>query len=215
MSLRFSSRVPKRGSRLGVISKAIFKGIKGLQEDVRLKQAGRGSGRQRGGRAASRRLNERVTGGRGTGSGRSPGLSCESAGWSRLPNPVSLFGICAESSAGEARSQCERRKLLMPSVPSQVRVSDRVICMLRLRFVLSQVRRKKLPRRHALNLGHPTLVQRQAVRDLVPCLDDFVLSQVPKCEGPGAPMASDWITKSHGHSTRPAPLQSFLPRHRA
>jgi hypothetical protein len=37
---------------------------------------------------------------------------------------------------------------------------------------------------------------------LVPCLDDFVLSQVPKCEGPGAPMASEWITKSHGHSTR-------------
>ena len=30
MSLRFSSRVPNKGSRLGVISRAIFKGFVGL-----------------------------------------------------------------------------------------------------------------------------------------------------------------------------------------
>jgi hypothetical protein len=46
---------------------------------------------------------------------------------------------------------------------------------------------------------------------LVPCLDDFVLSQVPKCEGPGAPMAYEWITKSHGHSTSRRLLTACVP----
>ena len=46
----------------------------------------------------------------------------------------------------------------------------------------------------------------------VPRLDDFVLSQVPKCEAPGAPSVLVRITKSHGHSTRLNSLDIAAPR---
>jgi hypothetical protein len=74
-----------------VISRAIFKEFDDLQEGW----TGRKAGQQRDGQAADKGQYERETAECGAGESRSSGLSGETAGWIRLPNPVSVFGIWA------------------------------------------------------------------------------------------------------------------------
>ncbi len=90
-----------------------------------------------------------------------------------------LPGSCRPAPAILQTSREQERNTRRPSIEATH------ACSLPLRFLSFQGA--------ICNGGHP-------VRILVPRLNDFVRSQVPKCEGPGAPSASGSITKSRGSS---------------
>ena len=102
ISLRFSSRVPKRGSRLGVISRAIFKGIGSLQGSglgLRLTGYGPGGCGRRGDNAV-KNLDRAV------GRGFIPGKKRVKATWALAPEGCS-FRLWNENSPVSATCELE------------------------------------------------------------------------------------------------------------